>query len=382
MSARASIPPHLAIHRLWRRELPPRYRPLWAALTPAAGIYATVLAVRERWWRVMACAADVATISIGNLTVGGNAKTPFTLFLASRLSERGYRVGVVSRGYGRAFSTARAALVSDGKHIFLNAREAGDEPVMMARTLAGPVAVARRRLDGISLLRKSAPIDIVLLDDGFQHLRLRRNLDLLLVGESRGFGNGWVLPAGPLRERLSAIKRADAVVLVASGEAGVSALTRADRALLESKNVMRAALSARSLVRSEQGEWRETEIALAGRRVATVSGLADSAGFHAMVRALGARVTTMLDYPDHYDYGPGDWENIGQAARGAELVLTTEKDLVKLERFSLTGVPLYALRVEIVMEEPDEERLLAMVTECAPGFSTRPALPRRPANSI
>jgi tetraacyldisaccharide 4'-kinase len=382
MAARAPTPAHPAIQRLWRRELPPIYRPLWAALTPAAAIYAAILAIRERWWRVMASTASVTTVSIGNLNVGGNGKTPFTLFLASRLSERGYRVGIISRGYGRASSTARAALVSDGTRIFLSPREAGDEPVMMARRFAGPVAVARRRLDGISLLRKSAPIDIVLLDDGFQHLRLRRDLDLLLVGESRGFGNGWVLPAGPLREPLSAIRRAGAVILVASAEAGISALSPADRALLERKNVMRAALSARSLVRSERGEWRESEIALAGRRVAAVSGLADPAGFHAMVRALGARVTTVLDYPDHYDYGPGDWENIRQTARGGELLLTTEKDLVKLERFSSPGVPLYALRVEIVMEEHDEARLLAMVTERAPRLSTPPAPPRRPANSI
>lgn len=382
MSARAPTPPPPAIQRLWRRELPPICLPLWAALTPAAAIYATLLALRERWWRVMASAADVTIVSIGNLTVGGNGKTPFTLFLASRLSERGYRVGIVSRGYGRASSTTRAALVSDGTRIFLSPREAGDEPAMMARTFAGPVAVARRRLDGISLLRKSAPIDIVLLDDGFQHMRLRRDLDLLLVGESHGFGNGWVLPAGPLREPLSAIRRAGAVILVASAEAGISALSHADRALLERKNVMRAALSPRSLIRCERGEWRESEIALAGRRVAAVSGLADPAGFHAMVSALGARVTTVLDYPDHYDYGPGDWENIRQTARGAELVLTTEKDLVKLERFSSLVVPLYALRVEIVMEEHEEARLLAMVTERAPRLSSAPALPRRPANPI
>jgi tetraacyldisaccharide 4'-kinase len=381
MSARAT-PPRPAIQRLWRRELPPRYQPLWAALTPAAAIYAAALAVRERWWRMMARAADVTTVSIGNLTVGGNGKTPFTLFLASRLSERGHRVGIVSRGFGRASSTSHAALVSDGTHIFLNPREAGDEPVMMARTFAGPIAVARRRLDGISLLRECAPIDIVLLDDAFQHLRLRRDLDLLLVAESRGFGNGWILPAGPLREPLSAIRRAGAVILVASAEAGVSALSRTDRALLESKQVMRAPLSARSLVRAEQGEWRESEIALAGRRVAAVSGLADPAGFHAMVRALGARVTTVLDYPDHYDYGPHDWENIQQAASGVELVLTTEKDLVKLERFSSLGVPLYALRLEVVMAEHDEARLLAMIMERAPRPRIPPALPRRPANSI
>src|SRR6185437_3952951 len=158
---------------------------------------------------------EPTVISVGNLTIGGNGKTPFTLFLASRLRASGASVGIVSRGYG-GLGGRRAALVSNGRRLLMSAREAGDEAVMMAKSFDGPVAIARRRIEGIGLLGRDAPIDVVILDDAFQHLRLKRDLNLLLVRESRGFGNEWILPAGPLRESLRAIARADAIVMLSS----------------------------------------------------------------------------------------------------------------------------------------------------------------------
>jgi len=358
-------PARPVIERLWRQDLPAADWPLWLALTPAAALFAGILALRARWWRSMARDAGVTTISVGNLTVGGNGKTPFTIFLASRLARRGYRVGIVSRGYGRLSNGGGAALVSDGARLVLSPGEAGDEPVMMARSVAGPIAVARRRVDGISLLARSAAIDIVILDDGFQHLRLRRDLDLILVNAARGFGNEWILPAGPMREPLGAIRRADVVILMALGENTGGAQVASENAAFKGKPVMRAALRATSLVRSKNGKWRESQIAIDGQRVAIVSGLGSPEGFHATVRALGAQISSTLDYPDHHDYGVRDWKHIQDAARGAQLLLTTEKDLVKLEKFGAGAVPLYALRVEVVMDEGDEARLLSMVAERA-----------------
>jgi tetraacyldisaccharide 4'-kinase len=320
---------------------------------------------------------EVPTISVGNLTVGGNGKTPLTLFLASRLIARGFDVGIVSRGYGRDEREARAALVSDGQRILMSPRAAGDESVMMAKSFAGPIVVARRRIDGIRLLAERSPVDIVLLDDGFQHLRLRRDLDLLLVNESEGFGNRWILPAGPLREPLTAIARADAVVLVGSVSMGEQALNAADHAALESRPIVRATLVPRGLVRSEAGNWREGPLEAAGRRVFAVSGIAHPERFHATIRGIGAEIVGALDYPDHYDYGPADWENILAGARSAEIILTTEKDLVKLERFSSAPSSLYALRVEIVIDQPDETRLFDLVMRCLPKPQTSDGLQAR-----
>lgn len=333
--------------------------PLWLVLAPAAAIYSMLHAVRNAFWRILRRRAPVRTISVGNLTVGGNGKTPFTLYLASRLRAHGLSVGIVSRGFGRRrMRGARAALVSDGREIKLGAEEAGDEPVMMAKAFAGPIAVARRRLDGIRLLKQSFNPDVVILDDAFQHSRLARDVDLVMVNRERGLGNGWRIPAGPMREKLGAIGRADAVILVSSGIATApSALGPRQMARLSKVPILRASMRPRALVRSEQGRWIEEPIAMAGRRVLAVSGLADPSGFYAMLREIETDLVGVLEYPDHHNYSSADWQMILNFSPDADMVLTTEKDLAKLEKFPFRRNSLYALRIEVVMNAEDAARL-------------------------
>lgn len=353
-----------AVARLWRPRLSAPRWVLWAALTPLSALYAGALAIHSRWWRRRAQSAPVTTISVGNLTVGGNGKTPFTLFLATRLRQRGYRVAIVSRGYGRRSSPQAATLIADGGAGFVDAAAAGDEPAMMAHAFDGPIAVARRRLDAITMLAARAPLDVVILDDAFQHRRLRRDLDLVLIATPRGTGNGWILPAGPLREPLSALRRADAVILVAPETLKDYVPTSALRAALATSVVLHARVRPRALIRSLAGAWTESPLALKGRRVVAVSGLAEPEGFSAMLRELGANLVKTLEYPDHHRYSPADWRDILDAADRAELVLTTEKDLVKLVGFSPALASLYAVRLEVVMDEADDARLCAMVASC------------------
>jgi len=296
-------------------------------------------------------------ISVGNLTVGGNAKTPFTVFLAARLQARGLRVAIVSRGYSGSPSSASAALVSEHGELLLDVSVAGDEPAMMARRFTGPIAIARRRMDAIELLRSRGPLDAVILDDGFQHARLRRDLDLVLISRERGLGNGWMLPAGPMREPLSALRRAAAVVIVSADASLGSALSAAQLALINQNRVLSAALHPQSLVSVANGNWRESAASLTGRRVLAVSGLADPAAFHAMLRELEADLIGVLDFPDHHSYTATDWQEIASAARGVDLIVTTEKDLVKLERFPFARDSLYALRLEVTMPEGDARTL-------------------------
>jgi tetraacyldisaccharide 4'-kinase len=359
------------IESLWRTPLRPHLVPLWAALTPASKLYGLGLTIRERWWRSMSHYAGVPTLSVGNLTVGGNGKTPFTLFLARLLHAHGINAGIVSRGWGRSSHGPSAAIVSDGKDILLEVREAGDEPLMMAKSFDGPIAIGRRRIDAIALLddylrSRGATLGAVILDDGFQHLRLKRDLNLLLVNAARVFGNGWLLPAGPMRDRHAAIARADAIVLVDGAEADPASLSDRDQRGFEGRPVLQARLEPRALLSADpRGDdltapprWREHPLALGGRRVVAVSGVADPAGFHAMLERLGASIIATLAFPDHHDYGPYDIESMLAAAASAELVITTEKDLVKLEYFPLTGLPLYALRVAVTMPPEDEHCLL------------------------
>src|SRR5271163_782319 len=131
------------IERLWRRDLPVRLLPAWVGLAAAAGLYRVGVGARRLYWRMLKQRAPVLTVSVGNLTVGGTSKTPFTLFLAGRLQSHGLRVGIVSRGYRRA-SKVRAELVADGGKLKIPPEDAGDEPAMMAKSFAGPIAVARR----------------------------------------------------------------------------------------------------------------------------------------------------------------------------------------------------------------------------------------------
>jgi tetraacyldisaccharide 4'-kinase len=294
--------------------------------------------------------------------VGGNGKTPFTLFLATRLRNKGLRTAIVSRGYGGRTSRS-AALVSDGQRTLLTPGDAGDEPVMMAKSFGGPLAVAHRRLDAVELLAANALADLVVLDDGFQHTRLRRDLDLLLISQSLGFGNGRLLPSGPLREPPSAIQRADALVLIETSGLPGGAIDSATRELMRGKPLLQARLQPASLTHSDGGRWHQSPLTLSGRQLVAVSGVANAGGFHAMLKALGARLLATLDYPDHHNYSSADWEHILSTSRQAEMIITTEKDLVKLERLASPQLPLCALRLDVVMEGGDEQQLLSLITD-------------------
>src|ERR1700689_4194131 len=344
------------IERFWRRRLPARLLPAWAGLAVAAGFYRVGVGMRRLYWRTMKERAPVLTVSVGNLTVGGTSKTPFTLFLARPLQSHGLRVGIVSRGYGRQRSKAPAELVADDGRLKVSLEDAGDEPAMMAKTFTGPIAVADRRLNGIELLSKLGPLDAVILDDGFQHLRLDRDVDLVLVSNERGFGNGWIPPAGPMRESIRSVGRADAVVLMTSGT-GASALRPRQMKRLTRGNMLHTSVRPRALLLSEQGVWRETPLGLGGRRVLAVSGLADASGFYAMLRELDADLVGVFEYPDHHAYTSADWQAIVKAMRNTEVVVTTEKDLVKLDRFPFPRDSLYALRLEVTMDADDARAL-------------------------
>ncbi|MGA8057174.1 MAG: tetraacyldisaccharide 4'-kinase [Candidatus Binataceae bacterium] len=367
MAGSTPAPPNRSrLEGLWQSDLALHKRVLWAALVPAAGVYRVALAARALWWRRMKRRAHPLVVSVGNLTLGGNAKTPFTLFLASRLRMRGLRVAIVSRGWGRTPSAERAILVSDDERLLAGPDQAGDEAVMMAKSFGGPIAVARRRIDGIELVeQRLGALDAVVLDDAFQHVRLGRDVDLLLMNAERGVGNGWLLPAGPMREPLGAARRADAVIAIDGGRAGAAERTSGaiPRSIAEHPRLLRATLRPRALISpsGSGGRWIEGPLSLMGRRVVAVSGLADAGGFYRMLHEMETDLVGVLEYPDHHVYTTADWHSIVAAGRGGAVFMTTEKDLVKLERFPFERDSLYALRLEVVMDLDDETRLVEMI---------------------
>jgi tetraacyldisaccharide 4'-kinase len=211
----------------------------------------------------------------------------------------------------------------------------------------------------LSLLGNFDGLQTVILDDGFQHRRLKRDVDLVVVGAERGLGNGWALPAGPLRERMSGVRRADAVVLLTSGPGHGLQATALQLETLATRPLFRGRLVPTALVEPNPEGWQERPLALAHRRVLAVSGVADPSRFYSMLRDLDADLVGVLEYPDHHPYSTSDWHRITVAARDAEVIITTEKDLTKLERFPFARDSLYALRLKVAIDD-DEEKLLAL----------------------
>lgn len=273
-------------------------------------------------------------VSVGNLGVGGAAKTPLAAWVAAGLRRRGHRVAIASRGYGREARSA-VEVVSDGARVLCGVERAGDEPLWLAARAPGvPVLVGARRDRVGRHALTTFGTQVLVLDDGFQHHRLARDVDLVIFDGRAGLGNRRLLPRGPLRERPSALARADAVGVVDGP------LPEADEAVVASA----AAGARRFSVRREAHGLRpldggplEPAEELRGRGVGLLCGIARPASLRASVEALGARVVAERVFRDHHRFRPADLAGLADAA---PLWVTTEKDALKLD-------PAWAGRAEL-----------------------------------
>jgi tetraacyldisaccharide 4'-kinase len=276
--------------------------------------------------------AAAPVVSVGNVAVGGAGKTPVAIAVAERLLARGRRVALLSRGYGAARADAR--VVSDGRGVRLGAAEGGDEPVLVARRLpAVAVLCGPRRADLARTAVEALAADALVLDDGFQHRALARDLDVVVLDAANPFGNGHLLPRGPNREPPSALRRAGLVWLSRADRADAGALARlrdlargaTGRAPVESRHAATDVLDGTLLRSLGAGTLR-------GRRVLALSGVARPASFHATLEALGAEVAAARAFPDHHPFTASEIEGALREAAAArcEVVATTEKDAVRL----------------------------------------------------
>ncbi len=252
----------------------------------------------------------VPVVVVGNIYVGGTGKTPVTIALARGLRKMGWHPGVISRGYGRKADGVK--LVGPNT----DSSSSGDEPLLIARKTGLPVAVGRDRVEAGRLLLKSSPeIDIIISDDGLQHYALRRDVELCVIG-AHGIGNGWVLPAGPLREPPSRLDSVDAIVLNATS------------AILETRTPRFAASS--TLGRCTQlstGKELTLEALrgqLEGKTFAAAAGIAVPTRFFAMLRARGFICEKTLELGDHFSFESNPFKDLD-----ADCILITEKDAVK-----------------------------------------------------
>ncbi len=287
-------------------------------------------------------------VSVGNLVMGGAGKTPHVIHLARWLAGQGRRVGVLSRGYGRKSRGVR--WVSDGEGPTIAAVEGGDEPVLIARSLPGiPVVVGESRAAAGRELLSRRPVDVFLLDDGFQHLSLRRDVDLLLVECGGGLGNRRTAPLGPLREPPSHARFADALVITKCPDAESGARTARSVPFPSGRPKAFSRLSPGGIVGRDGLPSREAAV---GDAVFGFSGVARNAQFRDTLAAAGFRVDGFLSFPDHHAYSRGDLERIAREAAGLPAI-TTEKDMVRLP--DVLPFSVGALRVEVEYLEGWEE---------------------------
>lgn len=292
-------------------------------------------------------------VSVGNLAAGGSGKTPHVQFFASWLSDLGMKVAVLSRGYARR--SRGVVWVSRGDGPAVTADDGGDEPVLLAALLPGvPVLVGESRAEAGRECLRSLDVDVFILDDGFQHLSLRREVDLLLVEAGDGLGNRRTLPLGPLREPPENARFADALVVtkcadLARGEETAAAVPfPAERPRAFTRLVARAIVDRRG---------REFPLPRAGEEVVAFSGLARNAQFAATLRKSGYAVRKFFPYGDHYRYRPADLEEIAAEAGGAP-VLTTEKDMARLSGKLPFDLKALRIGVEFISGWEDLSRLI------------------------
>ncbi len=328
---------------VWPRETL-RGRLGYAALRPLSGLFGVGVSLRNLGYEVgllRARRAQVPIVSVGNLVVGGTGKTPLALWLGRALLARGLRVGIVSRGYGG--SAAGVTIVSRGDGPLVGPGEVGDEPVMLARSFPGAVVTAARRVEGAAAAA-ALGCEVVVLDDGFQHRAIARDYDIVLLDGS----SGPLLPAGPWREQVAGLRRADAIVIPESAPPAMPLAAAG-------KPLYRMRVRPTTLVEAVGGRWQERSLTdLTGRHVVAVCGIARPERFYEIVRQWEAVIAEVFEYPDHHQYTHADWQRIARGSRAADLVVTTEKDLVKLDTFPFATGNLVALRIEAEIERGEE----------------------------
>ncbi|HEX2437789.1 MAG TPA: tetraacyldisaccharide 4'-kinase [Methylomirabilota bacterium] len=295
-------------------------------------------------------------VSIGNLTVGGTGKTPAVELAVRTLLDLGHRPAVLSRGYGRRGGGVQ--IVADAASIRLDAEEAGDEPFLLARRLPGvPVVVGANRYEAGGVARARFGVTAVVLDDGFQHRTLAKDLEIVMARATQPWGNGRLLPGGPLREPLAGLARADLVVATgARGPADAGEVTATVARLAPRVPVLTAVHVPTECF--ESTPMRQVPVgALAGARLLAFAGIGTPSGFRRTLDEAGVTVVEFEAFSDHHWYAREDLSRLERraAVAGADGFVTTEKDWVRLRSLPPLARPVYVLSVRLALTSGEAE---------------------------
>ncbi len=321
-------------------------------------------------------------VVVGNLTVGGTGKTPIVEKFARSLAERGRKVAILSRGYKSKSDGAfgkfirwlthgeapKPKVVSDGKRVLLDSEFAGDEPYMLARNLPGVIVIVdknRVRAGHYAITEFGA--DTLVLDDGFQYLPLRGQLQLLLVDKSNPFGNMGLLPRGILREPVSHLKRASYIFLTKSDGSPDPELDRIIRTYNPTAEIIECSHKPSALVDFSTGARLDLNV-LKGAKVACFCAIAVPESFEGLLRNLGAEIVFSKRFLDHHRFDSSELDSFFDKARasGAQMALTTEKDSVRIDSSYDAGMPFYYTKLEIEILEGADDFESAVERICFP----------------
>jgi len=349
-------------------------------LAPLGALYSAAMRARRTLYKAGALRVhkiSAPVISVGNITTGGTGKTPLVDWVARAVAKEGRRVCILTRGYGRAHESKRV-LVSDGEHIFADAREGGDEPRLLAENLRGVAAVVSDA-DRVAAARwaiENLKSEVFILDDGFQHLRIARDLDLVVVDATNPWGGGKLLPRGRLREPLRELSRADCIILTRCEQSqDIDSLRKQAERLSGASPILLSRTRTRML-RPLDATMTENIVSdssshpssLIPHPFAAFCAIGNPASFYEHLRKDGYTLKLTREFADHHVYTQRDIDVLTSEAQraGALALLTTAKDAVKLRslRFDL---PCYVLEIEL--EFDDEEKLVSMIREAVSNHS-------------
>lgn len=292
-------------------------------------------------------------ISVGNITLGGTGKTPTVIYLAQLFKKQGMKTAVLSRGYKGMYSE-KVAIVSDGERMILNELDAGDEPSLLSKALPGvPIIIGRDRVLTGRYVTERFSSEIVILDDGFQHLKLKRDADILLIDLGCGFGNGHLLPRGMLREPLVYMNQAHIFLLTKRTDTKVDkSVEKKITSIKPDAKIFYAHYETRCLKTFQEKKEIDLDYAK-GKKALALSAIANPHYFSYLLNQLGISVIEEWALPDHYRYTDKDARNLSQHINRVDFIITTAKDSIKMDERVFGKLPILVL--EIMLKIQDEQ---------------------------
>jgi len=348
----------------YSEEIKPQDRLFLGILLPCSFFYGIIVNIRQLLYKfkiLKSARLNAYVISIGNLTTGGTGKTPITCEIANYINEHlQKKVAIISRGYGGKLSNKNTNIISDGENIFYDAVQTGDEPFWMAENCKNTAIITgKNRVKSGQYAINNFKSEVLLLDDGFQHLKLKRDLDIILIDCIKVSGNGFLLPAGPLREPENRIKRADKIVIVNKKPFDTTSEKQCEIIAQKIQEKYGKEGVVCKLKPDKIYNLKTNELFSPSRAVA-FAGIGQPEFFFNSLKHQNIKLLDEVVFADHYLYTKLDIENIIEKARekGADSIITTEKDAVKLTPFLdeiNTEIKICALKLSV---ELDLEELL------------------------